>query len=212
MAKSRRYPTRRLRRPFFHGQPNTLGLLILLGAMGCYSLIQVQSNRIRVYGKGSSDWVMGKSQTHWDMGFGNRSLEELKPLALELVNRDRRVNGLPPLVEDPLLNAAAQGHAEDMLARQFYAHVNPDGRDPSDRFQAVGGKTGAGENILQYQGGPPVALTFRLVEDYQRQWMYSAGHRQNLLTADYETFGYGIAANTLGTEVYAVQMFSFRAR
>ena len=56
-----------------------------------------------------------------------------------------------------------------------------------------------------------MALSLGLVEEYQKGWMYSPGHRENLLTADYTTFGYGIVANALGTEIYAVQMFSFPA-
>lgn len=74
---------------------------------------------------------------------------------------------------------------------------------------AVGGHVGAGENIMQQVGGMPMALSYGLVEEYQKGWMYSPGHRENLLTADYATFGYGIVANPLGTEIYAVQMFSF---
>lgn len=125
------------------------------------------------------------------------------------MNRDRQVNGLPPLVEDPLLSLATQRHAEDMLRRQFYDHVNPDGQNPSDRFMAVGGQVGAGENIMQQVGGVPTTLSYGLVEEYQKGWMYSPGHRENLLAAHYTTFGYGIVENPLGTEIYAVQMFSF---
>ncbi|WP_228038441.1 CAP domain-containing protein [Nodosilinea sp. LEGE 06152] len=139
-------------------------------------------------------------------------MPELRALALELVNRDRQVNGLPPLVEDPLLSQVAQEHAEDMLKRQFYDHVNPEGLDPSDRFMATGSNVGAGENIMQQKGGVPVALSFGLVEEYQKGWMYSPGHRENLLTQHYTSFGYGIVANALGTEIYAVQMFSFPAQ
>ncbi|TVP71870.1 MAG: CAP domain-containing protein [Leptolyngbya sp. LCM1.Bin17] len=152
---------------------------------------------------------MGQSRTQWDMRLGNRSLPELRALALDLVNRDRQVNGLPALVEDSLLSEAAQRHAEDMLQRKFYDHVNPDGQNPSDRFRSLGGQAGAGENIMQQRGGVPTALSFGLLEEYQKGWMYSDGHRANLLNPNYTTFGYGIVASPTGTEIYAVQMFSF---
>ncbi|WOD37127.1 CAP domain-containing protein [Nodosilinea sp. E11] len=174
-----------------------------------YALIQLHQLFFQSNGAGGPGWAIGQPQTQWNFRLGNQPLPELRALALELVNRDRQVNGLPPLVEDPLLAQVAQRHAEDMLKHQFYDHVNPDGQDPSDRFRALGGQAGAGENIMQQKGTIPVALSFGLVEEYQKGWMYSPGHRENLLTPHYTTFGYGIVANSLGTEIYAVQLFSF---
>ncbi|PZO45844.1 MAG: hypothetical protein DCF17_00375 [Shackletoniella antarctica] len=187
---------------------------VVLSALvfGSYALVQLHQLFFQSNGTGGPGWATGQPQTQWNSRLGNQPLPELRALALEVVNRDRQVNGLPPLVEDPLLSQVAQRHAEDMLARQFYDHVNPDGQDPSDRFMAAGGQVGAGENIMQQKGGMPVALSFGLVEEYQKGWMYSPGHRENLLTADYTSFGYGIVASRTGTEIYAVQMFSFPAQ
>ena len=51
-------------------------------------------------------------------------------------------------------------------------------------------------------------LTYGLVEQYQKGWMYSDGHRQNLLTPEYRQFGYGIATNPVTGTVYGVlQLF-----
>ena len=181
-------------------------------ATGSYALVQLNQLFFQNNGAGGPGWAIGQPQTQWNFRLGNQELPELRALALELVNRDRQVNGLPPLVEDPLLSQVAQEHAEDMLKRQFYDHVNPEGLDPSERFMAAGSNVGAGENIMQQKGGVPVALSFGLVEEYQKGWMYSPGHRENLLTQHYTSFGYGIVANALGTEIYAVQMFSFPAQ
>lgn len=204
---------RRYQRPVSYGPPrkaqhHPVVVLFSLMMVG-YALVQLKQLFIQHNGTGGPGWTMGQPKTRWNLRLGNQPLPELQALALHLVNRDRQVNGLPPLVEDPLLSLAAQRHAEDMLRRQFYDHVNPNGQDPSDRFIAVGGQVGAGENIMQQQGGMPVVLSFGLVEEYQKGWMYSPGHRANLLKADYTTFGYGIVANSMGTEIYAVQMFSF---
>ncbi|MFN4280925.1 CAP domain-containing protein [Thermosynechococcus sp.] len=48
-------------------------------------------------------------------------------MALQLVNRDRQLNGLPPLIADELLTEVAQRPAEDMLKRQYFSHTNPEG-------------------------------------------------------------------------------------
>ena len=162
-------------------------------------------------GQGGLDWQIGEVQAEWTELGSNRSLPALRSYAIHLVNRDRQLNGLLPLTEDPLLSLAAQRHAENMLTRQFYAHVNPDGQEPSDRFRAVGGQNGAGENIMQWKlnGTGYGRPSYRLMEEFQKGWMYSDGHRQNLLLPDYKTFGYGVVISRSGQEIYAVQLFSF---
>lgn len=44
------------------------------------------------------------------------------------VNRLRAEAGVPPLAENARLDAAAQEHAEDMLARNYYEHKSPEGK------------------------------------------------------------------------------------
>lgn len=190
---------------------------ILLGAALLWYMPQMSQPSYLTYlttvdnGQGGLDWQIGEVQAEWTELGPKRSLPELRSYAMHLVNRDRQLNGLPTLIEDPLLSLAAQRHAENMLTQQFYDHVNPDGQDPSDRFRAVGGQNGAGENIMQWKlnstgyGRP----SYRLMEEFQKEWMYSDGHRQNLLLPDYKTFGYGVVISRSGQEIYAVQLFSF---
>ena len=128
----------------------------------------------------------------------------LHVFALELVNRDRTLNGLAPLTEP--LSHSAQLHAQDMMERGYYDHVTPEGKTPTDRFEA-GGTVGVGENIIE-QKVLGARLTCGLVEQFQKGWMYSDGHRQNLLTPEYRQFGYGIAINPVTGKMYAVQNFT----
>jgi uncharacterized protein YkwD len=159
-------------------------------------------------GFGGSDWQIGRSSLTPLKASQPASVEELREFALQLVNRDRKLNARLPLVADPLLSLAAQRHAEDMLARQYFDHVSPEGTTPSDRFLAVGGsdRVGVGENIM-YSRERGLGLTYGKVEEVQRGWMYSNGHRANILTEDYTKFGYGIAIGP-GGKIYAVQMFA----
>jgi uncharacterized protein YkwD len=158
-------------------------------------------------GNGGADWKIGKPKaTIWNAG-NVRSLPELRSFALELANRDRILNNLPPLQEDSTLSLAAQLHAQDMLERQYFDHISPDGKSPRDRYLAVSSRPleGVGENIVQgeTQGW---GLTYREAEQFQRGWMYSHGHRANLLTEKYTKFGYGVVTGANG-QIYAVQMF-----
>ena len=160
-------------------------------------------------GSGGASWKIGTPKVDLANAHISRSLPEIRAFALELVNRDRRINGLPPLTENSLLSQSAQFHAEDMMKRNYYAHVTPEGKTPTDRFQKIGGTKGVGENIMEQKGARGIRLTHGLIEQYQRGWMYSDGHRQNLLTPEYKQFGYGIVLDPLFGKAYAVQNFIY---
>jgi uncharacterized protein YkwD len=131
----------------------------------------------------------------------------LRQIALALVNQDRTRYGRAALRLDARLNEAAQRHAEDMLRRNYFNHYSPEGRSPSDRFAALGGQGGAGENIAVIKAPTLGRIDAQHLAFFERQWMKSPGHRKNLLDSRYVYFGFGIAA--VGDRVYAVQLFSF---
>lgn len=134
-------------------------------------------------------------------------LADLRALALDLVNEDRRRSDLPPLRPDEALATAAQRHAEDMLARGYLAHDSPEGDTVLDRFVAVGGSRWrkVAENIGRCIrcGSIPTAEDVR---NFHEGWMGSETHRANVLDPDLRSFGFGIAAAD-GSQ-YAVQTFS----
>ncbi|WP_233838462.1 CAP domain-containing protein [Thermosynechococcus sichuanensis] len=163
-------------------------------------------------GQGGQYWQIGAPQVDVIAAQPKRSLAEIRAFALQLVNRDRQLNGLPPLVADELLTEAAQRHAEDMLKRQYFSHTTPEGRSPMDRFIALGGRGGVGENIMEQKGTPGWVLNYKLIERFQKGWMHREGHRQNILRPEFTRFGFGIALNSARGEVYAVQMFALPAQ
>ena len=134
-------------------------------------------------------------------------LERLRQEALDLANASRSEEGLTELHPRDVLDDAAQGHAVEMLERDFYSHVTPVGETPFDRFTAAGGSRWAvsGENIAKCTGctTPPDADRVRA---FHEGWMQSPGHRENILSEGFDSFGFGIAGE--GNEVYAVQTFS----
>jgi uncharacterized protein YkwD/stress response protein SCP2 len=117
---------------------------------------------------------------------------------VDLTNRRRTGAGLRPLAADPRLTAAAQAHSADMVARDFYAHTDPDGGRPWDRTGAAGAPHRAvGENIACGQRSPA---------DVVEGWMNSPGHRANILGPDFTHIGVGLAgggrAGTYWTQVF----------
>jgi RNA polymerase sigma factor (sigma-70 family) len=101
-----------------------------------------------------------------------------------LVNEERAKAGCGALTEDPRLEKAAQGHSDDMAARGFFDHTNPDGADPGQRITAAGYKWSTyGENIAQGQQTPAAVM---------ESWMNSPGHRANILNCSFKDIGVGV--------------------
>jgi uncharacterized protein YkwD len=123
--------------------------------------------------------------------------EATKARVVELVNAERAKAGCGAVHSDSRLAAAAQGHSEDMAARDYFDHTTPDGVDPWERAKAEGYMTPTGENIAMGQ---------RTAEDVTEGWMNSPGHRANILNCDSKAIGMGLARNSGGT-TYWTQMF-----
>src|SRR5690242_7242362 len=51
----------------------------------------------------------------------------------ELINDVRVEHGVAALAYDERLAKIARGHSRDMVVRNFFSHVNPDGRDATAR-------------------------------------------------------------------------------
>ncbi|MFF4399736.1 sigma-70 family RNA polymerase sigma factor [Streptomyces sp. NPDC001480] len=101
-----------------------------------------------------------------------------------LVNKERSAAGCGPLTEDPQLEVAAQRHSDDMAARHFFDHTNPDGADPGQRITAAGYRWSTyGENIAQGQQTPQAVMD---------SWMNSPGHRANILNCSFKDIGVGV--------------------
>jgi uncharacterized protein YkwD len=107
-----------------------------------------------------------------------------------LVNKERASAGCDPLTEDAQLLKAAQAHSDDMAARNFFDHVNPDGADPGQRITAAGYKWSTyGENIAKGQQTPEAVMD---------SWMNSPGHRANILNCSFKDIGVGIHTGSGG--------------
>ena len=108
---------------------------------------------------------------------------DLEARMLEMVNAERRKEGLKPLVADPDLAEVARAHSRDMFARSYFAHVSPEGQDMSDRMRK--------SRVRYWLAGENLALSPTLSSAHQGL-MNSPGHRANILRAQYGRVGIGV--------------------
>ncbi|WP_433175503.1 sigma-70 family RNA polymerase sigma factor [Actinoallomurus sp. CA-150999] len=116
---------------------------------------------------------------------GSASPGGVEQQVVSLVNTQRAKNGCGPLRVDGRLHTAAQRHSDDMAARHFFDHTDPDGKSPGDRITATGYRwSGWAENIAAGQQTPTAVMN---------SWMNSPGHRANILNCGYKDIGVGVA-------------------
>lgn len=107
-----------------------------------------------------------------------------KTAILEFINKDREALGLQSLKENSVLDKAAMLKAQDMMARNYFAHQSPDGVSPWYWFRAAGYNYNvAGENL---------AIGFLDSDEVYEAWMDSSGHKANILNAKYRETGIAV--------------------
>jgi uncharacterized protein YkwD len=93
------------------------------------------------------------------------------------------------------LTVAAEGHSQDMAAKDYFSHTSADGRTLGDRVNATGyAWSTLGENI---------AAGYPSVNAVMDGWIASPGHCANLMNAGFAEVGVvcvpGVAGDTFST-------------
>ncbi|MFI8082954.1 sigma-70 family RNA polymerase sigma factor [Kitasatospora sp. NPDC086009] len=109
---------------------------------------------------------------------------------VDLVNAERAKVGCAPLRIDPKLHAAAQKHSDDMVARSYFDHVNPDGARADARLSAAGYRWSQwGENLDRGPTAPATVVS---------RWMDGGIHQSNMLDCGFKDVGIGVTTGPGG--------------
>jgi uncharacterized protein YkwD len=80
----------------------------------------------------------------------------------------------------------AEAHSQDMVNRNFFSHINPDGLDPGDRLDQAGYQASTWGETIGAGYTTPTAMF--------NGWMNSADHRTILLSPTFTEIGLGYVA------------------
>lgn len=120
---------------------------------------------------------------------------------IRLSNQKRAEVGLPALTENTLLSQAARAKGDDMITKDYWAHVAPDGTEPWGFFTNAGYQYRyAGENLARDFSNPQAAVD---------AWMASPSHKDNLLSSKYKEVGIAVVEGDLNgvDTTIVVQLF-----
>ncbi|MDD2573889.1 MAG: CAP domain-containing protein [Bacillota bacterium] len=123
---------------------------------------------------------------------GKHQLTAGEQKLINLINEERKKEGLNPLSIDIQLSKVARIKSEDMRANSYFAHTSPTYGSPFQMMKDFGiTYRSAAENIAKTSG----------VDRAHTGFMNSEGHRKNILTPGFTHIGVGISGN------YYTEMF-----
>lgn len=120
---------------------------------------------------------------------------------IQLVNTERLSQGINVLVENTVLDKAAQDKVENMIKNDYFAHTSPSGVSPWYWIEKNGyDYKYAGENL---------AINFMSVDSQHKAWMASPTHRKNILNPSFKEIGVVVAEGKVDGNIstITVQMF-----
>ncbi len=125
-----------------------------------------------------------------------------KQQVIDLTNKERQGYGDAVVKENTLLDKAAEEKAQDMFAKNYWAHISPSGKTPWFWMQRTGySYVYAGENL---------ARGYSTSQDVMNAWMISKmGHKENILNNNYREIGVAVEDGVINGErtTLVVQMF-----
>jgi len=119
------------------------------------------------------------------------------------INPERESRGFDALDQNEKLTEAAQLKAEDMIERDYFSHVGPNGEQPWSWLDKVGyDYVAAGENLAMDISDPKVL---------KNAWLESAKHRDNIMNGYFTDVGIGIAEGEIDSK-YTIVVVMFLGR
>jgi uncharacterized protein YkwD len=117
------------------------------------------------------------------------NLPLVRAAVLCLINTERARNGEDPLTANPQLEQAAASHGQEMIVRDYFAHVSPSGLTPVERIRTTGYIP---DSEVGYVIGENLAwgtLTLATPQAIVSAWVASPEHLANLLEGKYSDTG-----------------------
>ncbi|WP_339689843.1 CAP domain-containing protein [Celeribacter baekdonensis] len=114
---------------------------------------------------------------------------------ISLINAERAKQGIAALTPNAKLAVAAQRHADDLVAQNYFSHTGKNGSTVGDRVTAAGYRHCLVAENLSAQ--------YPTIQQAVAGWMNSPGHRKNMLFKGLDSVGVGVSDNMTLVAVFA---------
>jgi uncharacterized protein YkwD len=120
------------------------------------------------------------------------NVEVVKAAVLCLINRKRAEDNESPLEPAPQLEEAAEGHCQELIADDYFAHVSPSGETPVDRIRSTGYIPSPSDGYVIGENLAWGTYQLATAQSIVSAWIASPGHLANILEAQYTQTGIGV--------------------
>ncbi len=152
--------------------------------------------KVRAYSIINTTKYYGASKTVSAKKISNTGSKSYQQKVIDLVNKERRAQGLSELTTTGKLENAAYKRAKEIVT--VFDHTRPDG---SSCFTVLG------EYGISYLAcGENIAYGQRTPEEVVDAWMHSEGHRRNIMSSNFGKIGIGYYVEN--GIAYWVQLFT----
>ncbi len=118
----------------------------------------------------------------------------------ELINQERIVNDLDPLIINEELIASAERKVQDMVDQQYFSHIGPGGTKPWEWINK--------DNYNFTHMGENLAMDFSSATVVHSAFLNSPSHKANILHKDYTNIGMALVVAELeGRETIVLVQF-----
>ena len=159
------------------GEKIVVGILILPMVWNLSNLVLYPSPVLAVSNPPPAEQKINCTEA---MAFGDRG-QTIKEI-FDLTNQDRQKNNLPKLCYSQALAQAAQGKVDDMAAKGYFAHINPQGKNMEYWISKSGGNE-------YYKIGENLAVNFWDAGVLEKAWMNSPDSCMRIVTSSFCPLG-----------------------
>ena len=129
----------------------------------------------------------------------NTYRDAMEEMMVHLINQTRVAEGLNTLIYTPAYNPIARKHSADMIANDYFGHLDLNGDNARNRLNEGGlNFSYYGENLAYGQFSPIYA---------HEALMNSEGHRKNILHADFTHVLVGVDFNQAGAPYFTINFY-----
>jgi uncharacterized protein YkwD len=121
-----------------------------------------------------------------------QNTELVRAAVLCLINRKRAESGESPLTISAQLQDAADGHCEELIADDYFAHVSPSGETPVDRIRDTGYIPNTSDGYVIGENLAWGTYQLSTAQSIVAAWIASPGHLANILETQYTETGIGV--------------------
>jgi uncharacterized protein YkwD len=120
------------------------------------------------------------------------NLALVREAVLCLINRKRAESGDRPLIPSPLLEEAAEGHCQELISVDYFAHVSPSGETPVDRIRDTGYIPSPDDGYVIGENLAWGTYQLATAQSIASAWFASPEHLANILESQYRETGVAV--------------------